>query len=163
MPIIMTCLLVPLLFLLAGLDINGSSLNNLHNLLIGISGAVFTVMSIWVGFLYPNVLNTLKENHGLKASLKDIAGDTSKLKIIVMIIIKSAATIIYAVLAAVALGVGDSLSFSTKSVVQDVVQFSSLFFVALQVSAIASLISINIGFITAIENKVVDIKRKGDE
>lgn len=57
---LMLCLVFPVLLLIFDVSIKADSISGILGLLVGIAGAIFTIMSIWVAFLYPNVLRTIK-------------------------------------------------------------------------------------------------------
>ena len=151
MLVIFLCALAPAVLMLFDLDMSMDSLRSIVGLLVGISGAVFTIMSIWLAFLYPNVLNTLRGRNISSADFSAAGGDTERLKVIVVVIVKSAIAMIYALLVSLVFGFYGSLSFDAQRWTSSSIQFLSVFFVFLQISAILSLIIINFHFVHLLE------------
>lgn len=151
MVVILLCLLAPGILVFLELEMSLSALRDIVSLLVGISGAVFTIMSIWLAFLYPNVLNTLRGKNIASADFSAVGGDTDRLKIIVVVIVKSAVAMIYALIVSLFFGVYENVGFEGQKFISLFIQYFSVFFVLLQISAILSMIIINFHFVELLQ------------
>jgi hypothetical protein len=153
MKAIIACLFTPILLLICGFDINQDSTSNILSLLVAIAGAIFTIMSIWVAFLYPNVLKTLKGENLINVDFSAGGEDTIRLKQIISVIIQSAATMIVAVILLVLLSLKTDFSFSIQARLETCVQFILVFISGLQICALISTIRINLSFMDVLERQ----------
>jgi len=153
MKALVLCLIFPVIFLFFDVTVKVDSISGILGLLVGIAGAVFTIMSIWVAFLYPNVLRTLKGENLVNADFSAGGEDTARLKEIVSVIIQSALTMIFAVLVLVSNSLVDSFPFKVQGFISQVNQFILLCFCGIQICALISTISINASFIGALDKQ----------
>lgn len=148
---LMLCLVFPVLLLVFDVSIKADSISGILGLLVGIAGAIFTIMSIWVAFLYPNVLRTIKGENLVNVEFHAGGEDTSRLKEVVSVIIQSALTMTFAVLLMVSNSVVENFPFRVQAVIGQINQFVLLYFCGIQVCALASTIWINVSFIGALD------------
>lgn len=62
--------------------------------LVGTSGALFTIMGIWIAFLYPNISASLKDSSVIPADFSVNGEETLRLKTVVVVIVISALVLI---------------------------------------------------------------------
>lgn len=153
MKAIIACLIIPILLIIFDLDISLDSISNILSLLVGIAGAIFTIMSIWVAFLYPNVLKTLKGENLINVDFSAGGEDTIRLKQIISVIIQSATTMIVAVILLLLLSLKTDFSLSTQAWLGACVQFILAFISGLQICALISTIRINLSFMDVLERQ----------
>ncbi len=153
MKVIIACLIVPSLMLLFGIDVDPAAAPTILGLLVAIAGAIFTIMSIWIAFLYPNVLKSLKGENLVNVDFSGSCEDTTSLKEIVSVIVQSATTMIASILLLTTISTLNSADFSTKNWVLGACHFGLVFFCGLQISALLSTIRINLSFMDAIEKQ----------
>lgn len=153
MKAILACLLTPVLLLIFGIDINSDSISNILSLLVAIAGAIFTIMSIWVAFLYPNVLKTLKGENLINVDFSAGGEDTLRLKQIISVIVQSATTMIVAVIILILLAIKTDFSFSIQIWIASCIQFVLSFISGLQICALISTIRINLSFMDVLEKQ----------
>ncbi|WP_223434766.1 MULTISPECIES: hypothetical protein [unclassified Pseudomonas] len=110
-------------------------------------------MSIWIAFLYPNVLRTLKGDNLVNADFSSSGGDTTRLKIIVGVIVQSALSMAFALIGMLFVSFYEGFGLKTQEITLTVMQFLLVFFSGLQISAILSVIHINSSFIKNLEGK----------
>lgn len=68
-----------------------NDLKDYMNVLLGISGMVFTIMGIWIAFLYPNALSRIVDPNKIKtADFTESLLETKRLENIVGSVLKSA-------------------------------------------------------------------------
>lgn len=153
MKAIIACLLIPIILLIGDFDISPDSISNILSLLVAIAGAIFTIMSIWVAFLYPNVLKTLKGENLINVDFSAGGEDTIRLKQIISVIIQSAATMIVAVILLILLSLKTDFSLSTQARLDVCIQFILAFISGLQICALISTIRINLSFMDVLERQ----------
>jgi len=153
MVIILLCLLPSIISILCGWHLKFETVSSTLGLLVGVSGAVFTIMSIWIAFLYPNVLRTLKGDNLVNADFSSSGGDTTRLKIIVGVIVQSALSKAFDLIEMLFVTVYEGFGLKTQEITLTVMQFLLVFFSGLQISAILSVIHINSSFIKNLEGK----------
>jgi len=151
MRILFLCLILPLALLLFDIDVQPSFFSAILGLLVGIAGAIFTIMSIWVAFLYPNVLRTLRGENLVNADFSAGGEDTTRLKQIVSVIIQSALVMVFSIAALLIASSVDSFFYREKELIEIVVQFVIVYLCCVQVSALTSTIWINYSFIVVLE------------
>jgi hypothetical protein len=110
-------------------------------------------MSIWVAFLYPNVLKTLKGENLINVDFSAGGEDTIRLKQIISVIIQSAATMIVAVILLILLSLKNDFSLLTQARLGACVQFILAFISGLQICALISTIRINLSFMDVLERQ----------
>jgi len=153
MKALIACLIAPLLMLFFRVEIESSLASNILSLLVAIAGAIFTIMSIWVAFLYPNVLKTLKGENLVNIDFSAGGEDTARLKEIVSVIVQSAATMILAIMLLILASIGSNFGFNAKMWTAGVCQFGLLFISGLQICALVSTIRINLSFMDVLEKQ----------
>lgn len=153
MKAIIACLIIPILLIICGLDINSDSISNILSLLVAIAGAIFTIMSIWVAFLYPNVLKTLKGENLINVDFSAGGEDTIRLKQIISVIIQSATTMIVAVILLILLSIKTNFNLSMQAWLGVCAQFVLAFISGLQICALISTIRINLSFMEVLERQ----------
>lgn len=149
----MFCLILPVTMLLFDVDVKTDSISGILGLLVGIAGAIFTIMSIWVAFLYPNVLKTLKGENLVNADFSAGGEDTARLKEIISVIVQSALTMIFSILTIIATSVVQSFPFNIQCFINHAIEFILIYFSGLQVCALISTILINISFIGVLDRQ----------
>lgn len=76
-------------------DYSYSSFKDYSEVLLNVSGMVFTLMGIWVALLYPNALTKIvDEKKVIVADFSDAKQDTKRLEFLVSSILKSALIVI---------------------------------------------------------------------
>lgn len=153
MKALIACFVAPLLMLVFRVEIEAGSVTNILSLLVAIAGAIFTIMSIWVAFLYPNVLKTLKGENLLNVDFSAGGEDTARLKEIISVIVQSATTMILAVMLLILASIGSNFGFNAKMWIVGVCQFGLLFISGLQICALVSTIRINLSFMDVLEKQ----------
>jgi hypothetical protein len=153
MKALIACLIAPLLMLLFGIEIESSSVSNILSLLVAIAGAIFTIMSIWVAFLYPNVLKTLRGENLVNVDFSAGGEDSARLKEIISVIVQSAVTMILAVMLLILACMVSNFGFNAKMWIVGVCQFGLLFISGLQICALVSTIRINLSFMDVLEKQ----------
>jgi hypothetical protein len=137
--------------LLFHIELDGGSVPVILGVLVAIAGAIFTIMSIWIAFLYPNVLKTLKGENLVNVDFSGGGEETLRLKEIISVVVQSATTMIIAVVLLLVTSVLGEMSFALKGWVFEGCQFVLLFISGLQVCALISTIRINMSFIDVLE------------
>lgn len=153
MIILLLCLVPPIISLLCGWHLKFETVSATLGLLVGVSGAIFTIMSIWIAFLYPNVLRTLKGDNLVNADFSSSGGDTTRLKIIVGVIVQSALSMAFSLFGMLFVSFYEGFGFRAQEITLAIMQFLLVFFSGLQISAILSVIYINSSFIKNLEGK----------
>ncbi|MCP1486362.1 hypothetical protein [Pseudomonas fluorescens] len=151
MKAIIACFVAPLIMLFLRIDIDAGSISNILGLLVAIAGAIFTIMSIWVAFLYPNVLKTLKGENLVNVDFSAGGEDTARLKEIISVIVQSASTMIAAVVLLILVSTINEFGLGVRLWVAGVIQFVLLFVSGLQICALISTIRINLSFMDLLE------------
>jgi hypothetical protein len=132
-------------------------------LLSGVSGGVFTIMGIWIAFLYPNALSRLVDpKKVVTADFSESLADTKRLENIVAAILKSALVMTAALIIAIAkvflylspyyaahIELFKSLALSVLAVIT-----------VLQIEAVFSVMASNVMFINDLHRK--RLERKAD-
>ncbi|OSR72663.1 hypothetical protein BV327_02989 [Pseudomonas syringae pv. actinidiae] len=153
MKAVIACLATPILLLIFGIAISPDSISNILSLLVAIAGAIFTIMSIWVAFLYPNVLKTLKGENLVNIDFSAGGEDTLRLKQIISVIVQSATTMILSVVLLILLSIKSDFSFVIQDRLAVCVQFVLAFVSGLQIFALISTIRINLSFMDVLERQ----------
>lgn len=153
MKAIIACLMTPLFMLFFKVEIDPALITSILGLLVGIAGAIFTIMSIWVAFLYPSVLKTLKGENLVNVDFSAGGEYTARLTEIISVIVQSASTMIVAVVLLVLVSVGKNFGFSVEIWIKEISQFGLLFVSGLQICALVSTIRINLSFMDVLERQ----------
>ncbi|KPG74836.1 hypothetical protein [Pseudomonas libanensis] len=141
------------------LKVNISYLKDYLDTLLNVSGMVFTIMGIWIAFLYPNALmklvNPTKIEH---VDFKDTLKDTRRLEAIVASVLKSAlvvSTIMLLNLCKLMLSETDLYRSNSSTI--NVSAFTLVVTLTLlQIEAIANVIYSNIAFINELHSRRQD-------
>lgn len=133
-------------------------------LLSGVSGGVFTIMGIWIAFLYPNALSRLvNPEKVVTADFSESLADTKRLENIVGAILKSAVVMTAALLITIA----KVFLFLSPFYVENslVIKNFALAVLAIisvmQIEAVFSVMLSNVMFVNDLHRKRLD--RKADE
>ncbi|MDH4562295.1 hypothetical protein [Pseudomonas sp. BN411] len=153
MKALIACLIAPLLMLFFRVEIESSSVSNILSLLVAIAGAIFTIMSIWVAFLYPNVLKTLKGENLINVDFSAGGEDTTRLKEIISVIVQSASTMAVAIMLLILASFVSNFGFNAQTWIAGICQFGLLFVSGLQICALISTIRINLSFMDVLEKQ----------
>lgn len=153
MKAIIACLITPLLMLFFRVEIDPASVSSILGLLVGIAGAIFTIMSIWVAFLYPSVLKTLKGENLVNIDFSAGGEYTARLTEIISVIVQSASTMIVAVVLLVFVSLGKNFGLNAEVWIKGACQFGLLFVSGLQICALISTIRINLSFMDVLEKQ----------
>lgn len=78
----------------SGIAIPYSDLKGYAAVITGTSGALFTIMGIWVAFLYPAINESLKSPNVIPADFSANGEETKRLKTVVVVIVISAIVLI---------------------------------------------------------------------
>lgn len=153
MKAIVACFIIPIILLIFGIDIDKELCPTILGLLVGIAGAIFTIMSIWVAFLYPNVLKTLKGENLVNVDFSAGGEETLRLKEIISVIVQSATTMILSIIIMVVMSTHQRFGFTTQLAILKACQFGLVFISGLQICALISTIRINLSFMDALEKQ----------
>jgi hypothetical protein len=153
MKAVLACLIAPIVLILLNISIESNSASNILSLLVAIAGAIFTIMSIWVAFLYPNVLKTLKGENLVNVDFSGGGEETLRLKEIISVIVQSAATMIVSVVLLLILSSIGTFSLNGQAVITAGCQFCLVFISGIQISALISTIRINLSFMDVLERQ----------
>ena len=123
MVILLLCLVPPIISMLCGWHLKFDTVSATLGLLVGVSGAIFTIMSIWIAFLYPNALRTLKGDNLVNADFSSSGGDTTRLKIIVGVIVQSALSMAFSLIGMLFVSFYESFGFKTQEITLATMQF----------------------------------------
>lgn len=151
MKVLLACLIAPILMLIFEINIDAKLIPNILGLLTAIAGAIFTIMSIWIAFLYPNVLKTLKGENLINVDFSAAGDDNSRLQEIVSVILQSAITLIVAIVLLILVSFGSSFDFKSQILIAGICQFGLLSISGLQISALLSTIRINLSFMEVLD------------
>lgn len=130
-------------------------------ILVGTSGALFTIMGIWVAFLYPNIGASLKDSNVIPADFSVNGEETLRLKTVVVVIVISALVLI----ASLILFVLSSFLYvevvtPVSLIVSRVVTFFALVFSLCLFFGIYKVILVSVDLISIVEHG--ERKRKAD-
>ena len=133
-----------------------SDLKNYTDALIAAAGMVFTIMGIWIAFLYPNALNRIVDPEKIKtADFSQTLSETRRLENIVASVLKSAISIVFVL----CLYLAKVILSRTEIYLQHILIFKSIalsgtiVLSALQVEAILSVVFANIMFINDLHRR----------
>lgn len=153
MTILILCLFIPVISLIFDFKVAPEDIPVVSGTLVAIAAAIFTIMSIWVAFLYPNILRTLKGENLVNVDFSSDGEETSRLKEIISVIVQSASTMIAIILVLLLSSFLANLSLTSGEIARQLIQFVLLYFCGIQISALVSTISINMSFIDALERQ----------
>ncbi|EMF8048241.1 hypothetical protein ACTVP3_23235 [Serratia marcescens] len=151
------------IFLISLLLIYISRVNYVYNdfanyctLLVSVSGMVFTIMGIWLAFLYPNALQRIVNPETIKtADFTEHLEDTRRLEAIVGSVLKSSFVMITLLIIYLVKLILFKSHFYLE--IQDIIKSTSLAIIIavsyMQVEAVISVILANVMFINDLHNK----------
>ncbi len=146
-----------------GLKFSYSDIKDYGNSLFALSGMIFTIMGIWIAFIYPNALLRLQAPTTIKnADFSQTLDDTKRLQAIVGCVLKSvfvASVLCIIFLAKIVIG---SLPFYTDylQIIKSILMGLVVFLTILQGSAVASVMYANFMFVEDLHSKRE--KKEGD-
>ncbi|MFI3959014.1 hypothetical protein VAJ01_29585 [Klebsiella pneumoniae] len=161
----MTCLFAPSLaiFCISLIIISPSNINYVYNdfanyctLLVSVSGMVFTIMGIWLAFLYPNALQRIVNPKTIETvDFTEQLEDTRRLEAIVGSVLKSSFVMITLLVVYLVKLVFFKSHLYLES--QEVIKNTSLALIIaisyMQIEAVVSVILANVMFINDLHNK----------
>lgn len=129
---------------------------NYCTLLVSVSGMVFTIMGIWIAFLYPNALQRIVNPKTIEAvDFTEQLEDTRRLEAIVGSVLKSSFVMITLIVLYLAKLVFFKSNLYLES--QEVIKNTSLALIIaisyMQIEAVISVILANVMFINDLHNK----------
>ncbi|MNJ38912.1 hypothetical protein D3C77_337710 [compost metagenome] len=150
---------IALLSYMGDLKLNIAYLKDYLDTLLNVSSMVFTIMGIWIAFLYPNALMKLInpqkiENVDFSETLKD----TKRLEAIVASVLKSATVVASIMLInLLKLTISETTLYKSNSNPINILAFSfAATLTILQLEAIKSVILSNIAFINELHSRRED-------
>jgi hypothetical protein len=141
------------------LKVNISYLKDYLDTLLNVSGMVFTIMGIWIAFLYPNALMKLVNPTKVgNADFSDTLKDTRRLEAIVASVLKSALVVsVIMLLNLCKLMLSESEFYHSNSTIINIGVFTCVVTLTLlQIEAIANVIYSNIAFINELHSRRQD-------
>ncbi|WP_454874793.1 hypothetical protein [Paraburkholderia xenovorans] len=142
-----------------------SDLKNYTDALLAASGMVFTIMGIWIAFLYPNALSRIVNPEKIKtADFSQTLSETRRLENIVGSVLKSAMAIVFVLI----LYLAKVVLSKTAIYINHIVIFKSValsgvtVFSVLQIDAILGVVFANVMFINDLHGKRED-RQMNDE
>ncbi|EFW8219122.1 hypothetical protein ABDD68_002673 [Shigella flexneri] len=151
------------IFIISLMIISSSDINYVYNdfanyctLLVSVSGMVFTIMGIWLAFLYPNALQRIVNPKTIETvDFTEQLEDTRRLEAIVGSVLKSSFVMITLLVVYLVKLVFFKSHLYLES--QDVIKNTSLALIIaisyMQIEAVISVILANVMFINGLHNK----------
>lgn len=127
--------------------------------LLTISSMVFTIMGIWIAFLYPNALQRLADPNKVEiADFSETKRDTKNLENIVATVLKSAAVVLSIMLIFLVKLIVSSFDVSEVAIQlgKEILLSGVLFLSLVQAEAIVYVMYSNIIFLTDLHSKRID-------
>jgi hypothetical protein len=159
-----TILISSFIFIKIGISYSFSDLKNYFDTLQAISAMVFTIMGIWIAFVYPNALHRLMDPDKIEvADFSASKGETKRLESLVRTVIDSAIVIIAILFFyAIKLALHKSEIYgSNTEIIKSTALATALSLGILQAKSVAFMISSNIMFLNDLHNKREE--READE
>ncbi|WP_321808566.1 hypothetical protein [Burkholderia sp. BCC1993] len=135
---------------------NLSDLKNYTDTLLAASGMVFTIMGIWIAFLYPNALNRIVHQGKLEvADFSETLSETKRLENIVASVLKSAIAIVFVLaLYLFKVIISKTTIYSTHAALFKASALAGITMMSIiQIEAILSVVFANIMFINDLHRK----------
>lgn len=136
-----------------------ADLKNYTDALLAASGMVFTLMGIWIAFLYPNALSRIVDPNKIKtADFSQALSETRRLENIVASVLKSAMSIVFVLV----LYLAKVILYKTPLYTDHIVAFKSVALAGvtvlsvLQIDAILGVVFANIMFINDLHRRRED-------
>lgn len=136
-----------------------ADMKNYTDALLAASGMVFTIMGIWIAFLYPNALSRIVNPEKIKtADFSQTLSETKRLENIVGSVLKSAMAIVYVLLMYLAKVIlsKTSLYIEYLDLFKSLALSAVTVFSMLQVDAILGVVFANVMFINDLHTKRED-------
>jgi hypothetical protein len=130
------------------------------DVLLNVSGMVFTLMAIWIAVLYPNALRRLVDEKIVDADFSEASAETKRLESIVGSILASASVVSAVMAISFAKMVLTSLPLYSDHIVliRSIALGTMSVLFAIQIQAILSVISANIQFVNDLHRRRQDRK-----
>lgn len=125
-------------------------------ILIGVSGMVFTIMGIWIAFIYPNALQRIVNPNKLEvADFSEGLEDTQRLEAIVGSVLKSAVVIIFLMILLLfkLVFIKSGLYFLNEDLIKSLLLSVIIVLSYVQIEAVYQVIRANILFLEDLHNK----------
>lgn len=119
----------------------------LLSVMVGVSGAIFTIMGIWIAHLYPGIVTALKEPKVVKVDFSEGKKDSGKLKTIVGVITVSALNMAFSIALFIVVAMYSGFSFDVQEKIILFLQPAMLTVAITQLFALASVIYVCVGFV----------------
>ncbi|MEW6178181.1 MAG: hypothetical protein AB1588_21065 [Pseudomonadota bacterium] len=133
-------LLIALALGYAGCEIELKYYESLLSVMIGASGAIFTIMGIWIANLYPGIIVALRDPQVIAADFSAGNKDTRRLNTIIGVIITSALNMCFSIILLIMLSVQGGFGFSAQELIMLIMQPAMLMTSLTQLFAIVSVI-----------------------
>src|SRR5690606_20474794 len=105
-----------------GCEIEIKYYESLLSIMIGASGAIFTIMGIWIANLYPGIILALREPQVINADFSTGRKDTKRLNTIIGVIITSALNMSLSIVLFILLSIQGGFSFGIQSIIIAIMQ-----------------------------------------
>ncbi|KWI59929.1 hypothetical protein WT72_08990 [Burkholderia pseudomultivorans] len=141
-----------------------SDFKNYTDVLLAVSGMVFTIMGIWIAFLYPNALSRIVDPQKIAiADFSESLTDARRLEAIVASVLKSALAVMFVLACYLLKIIVCRTSFYANNIVfiKSVALSSVTVLSAIQLEAVWAVVWANVMFINDLHRKRQE--RKADE
>ncbi|KZN56847.1 hypothetical protein JL49_20480 [Pseudoalteromonas luteoviolacea] len=153
-----------LIFYNLEIDVNYSDFKDFLNILLTVSSMVFTLMGIWIAFLYPNALKRIVDPEKIEnADFSESLLETRRLESIVGSVLKSALVVLFIMLIFITkmLIHGNNLYLDNIIVFKAVALGLVIALTVVQVESIVHVVKSNLMFLNDLHSKRED--RQADE
>lgn len=147
---------------LLGFNIEFQYYTGLIGVVVGVSGAIFTIMGIWIANIYPVLTISLKEPKVLARDFSPGKEDSRKLQSIVGVICMSAFSMAVAIVLFVFVSMYEGFDFSVQELLLFFIQPAMLMVAITQVFAIASVIQVCVGFVNVVRRETGKVEHDKD-
>jgi hypothetical protein len=156
--IIYTLVYVCLIFSAFKLNLafNYSTLKDYVDVLLSVSGMVFTIMGIWIAFLYPNALNRIKDPQKIEtADFSEALVETKRLENIVGSVLMSAFVMLGVMIILLMKLMFNELDIvrSNICILKSIVLSTVAWLTLLQMKAVGNVVYSNIMFLNDLHSK----------
>lgn len=138
------------------IHINYADLKDYHSILVNFSGMIFTIMGIWIAFLYPNSLMKIVNPEKIEtADFSEALEDTKRLESIVASVLKSAlvVTLIMLFMLIKMIAFKTTIYSSHIEILKCVALAFTIVITIIQLEAVVQVIASNVAFINNLHNK----------
>lgn len=152
--LIITAIIMFAVFL-SDLNYKYGDFKDFTSMLMGVSAMVFTIMGIWIAFLYPDALKRFVENDSNKLVLLQAKKDTTRLQAIVLSVLKSAlvVTVIMMLFLLKLILSATSLYIENLLLIKQMVLVVTILMCYIQLESIFSVVISNIYFLNDLHSK----------